>query len=122
MAHTLLRDGTMDWSLLDRILSWKQVNREKWDAAVDHLRTFINEADRSQLVDAIRRDGPRMWKIRNHFPMGMQVRNALLTAGYNEAALSILDLDNAWGYLLFDALDRSLLIAALEEHPAFRRA
>jgi len=51
----------------------------------------------------------------------MQIRNILRGGGYDEAALATQDLDEAWGYLMFDALDRSLLIKAIEEHPASKR-
>lgn len=73
-------------------------------SAVNFLRKTIKPNDQRAILADMTKLGLAEWTMRNHFALGMAVRNQLRAVGYTEAALGVPSLDEVWAQLLHEAL------------------
>lgn len=74
--------------------------------AAQLLRDSLSPERMLKIFEALTLDR-KTWLAENHMHLGMAVRNALRSAGFNEATLGVESLDTAWGDILWDALTQS---------------
>ena len=85
-------------------LTFRGIDDAQWAAAVEHLRTKLEEKDRQRIAREIGREGLVEWTGRHHFLLGLTVRNILRRGGFTEETLGVFDLDMAWGHLVSEAV------------------
>jgi len=100
MQPNFARDGESLKQFHERIIA--EYSSEKIEPAVAFLRQHL-AAVAVDVREAIRKD-PEHWITPYHFGWGMGVRNALRTAGFDEAYWPIWNLDDLYVALVERAL------------------